>query len=156
MEERHITQITPASPHAHLLDSLSANEFAVEIDGQRAPGILSVSGLVSFKLDIKPALTKLVREPFKIGKLVQRDANLPFNQWIRETVSAREDIVRPLRQLAIIALDDGTETRRWIVRNCWIAEIAYSDFDTGSSTLVSETLTIHYDEIDEVWSWSER
>lgn len=150
-----MSQITPASPHAHLLDSLSANEFAVEIDGQRAPGILSVYGLVSFKLEMKPAQTKLVREPFKIGKLVQRDVNLPFNQWIKETVSAKEDIVRPMRQLSIIALDDGVETRRWTVKNCWIAEIAYSDFDTGSSMLVSETLTIHYDDIDENWTWAQ-
>jgi hypothetical protein len=134
-----------------IIDSLSANEFTVEIDGARAVGILNVTGLVTFKLDVKPALTKLVDEPFKIGKLVQHDAQQPFNVWIRETTHAGGDIVRPTRTLAILALDEGIETRRWTVKGAWISEIAYSKFDTGSSELIEETLTIRFDSIEESW-----
>lgn len=143
--------ISTASPTGQAIDSLSANEFAVEIEGTRATGIFRVSGLVTFKLDVKPSLTKVVRDPFKIVKMVQRDPNLPFNRWVRETVQVKDDIVRPLRTLEIIALDDGVETRRWKIKGAWISEISYSDFDSGSSELVQETLVIHYEDVEETW-----
>ncbi|HLU11447.1 MAG TPA: phage tail protein, partial [Oceanobacillus sp.] len=66
-------------------------------------------------------------------------------------VQAKDDIVRPLRTLEIIALDDGVETRRWKIKGAWISEISYSDFDSGSSELVQETLVIHYEDVEETW-----
>lgn len=134
------------------IDSLSANEFEVLLDGERLQGVFRVSGLLPFKLDVKPSLTKLVREPFKLSKMVQRDPQLPFNRWLRDTVASRDDIVRPTRTLEIVAVDDGKETRRWTVKEAWISEISYSDFNTGSSDLVEETVIIHYDDIEESWS----
>lgn len=145
--------MTQPNPYAHLLDSLSANEFALEIDGQRAPGILAVHGLVSFRLEQSAAETRLAVPPVQIVKLVQRDPNLPFSKWIQDTIAARTDIVRPTRTIALIALDDGTETRRWTLRNAFITQIAYSDFDSGTSQLVQETLTLHCDAVEENWSW---
>lgn len=133
------------------IDSLSANEFEVLLDGVRLQGVFRVSGLLPFKLEVKPSLTKLVREPFKLAKMVQRDPELPFNRWLRDTVASRDDIVRPTRTLEILAVDDGRETRRWTVTEAWISEISYSDFNTGSSDLVEETVTIHYDDIEEKW-----
>ena len=134
------------------IDSLSANEFALEIEGELAAGIFRIAGLIPFKLDVKPALTKYVREPFKITKMVQRDPENPFNRWLRETSQSRADIVHPTRTIAVVALDDGVETRRWIVKGAWVSEIAYSDFNTSSSELVEQTLTIHYEEIEEQWA----
>ena len=133
------------------IDSLSANEFEVLLDGDRLQGVFRVSGLLPFKLDVKPSLTKLVREPFKLSKMVQRDPQLPFNRWLRDTVASRDDIVRPTRTLEIVAVDDGKETRRWTVKEAWISEISYSDFNSGSSDLIEETVTIHYDDIEEKW-----
>jgi hypothetical protein len=92
-----------------------------------------------------------VQEPFKIMKMVTRDAQSPFNLWLRATIDAREDIVRPTRTVTIIGIDDGTETRRWVVSGAWIAEVNYSDFNTASSELVEETLVIHYDSIATTW-----
>lgn len=146
--------MTQPSPYAHLLDSLSANEFALEIDGQRAPGILAVQGLVSFKLERSADSARVLREPIRIVKLVQRDPNLPFSRWIQETVASRTDIVRPTRTLAIVALDEGVETRRWTLRGAHISEISYSHFDSGSSELVQETLTVHFEDLEEVWVWN--
>ncbi len=137
-----------------MVDSLSANEFAVEIDGERATGIFKVSGFASFKLEVKPAITRMMTDTFKIAKMVQRDPNLPFNRWARETIAAKDDINRPKRTLAIIAVDDGNEIRRWTINGAWISEIAYSDFDTGSGELVQETLTIQYESITETWAAS--
>lgn len=133
------------------IDSLSANEFALEVEGERVTGIFRISGLIPFKLDVKPALTKHVREPFKITKMVQRDPDNAFNKWLRETTQSRADIVHPTRTLAIVALDDGEETRRWIVNGAWISEVGYSDFNTSSSELIEQTLIVHYDDIEEQW-----
>jgi hypothetical protein len=133
------------------IDSLSANEFEIQIDGERVEGVFRVQGLIPFKLEVKPSLTKLVREPFKLSKMVQRDPNLPFNRWLRETIEATDDIVRPHRTLEILAIDDGEETRRWTVKGAWISEISYSDFNSSSSELIEETVMIQYDDITESW-----
>ena len=133
------------------IDSLSANEFEVRVDGETVKGIFKVSGLLPFKLEVKPALTKLVRDPFKISKMVQRDPMTAFNRWVRETVTAKDDIVRPIRTVDILAIDDGEEIRRWTITGAWISEISYSDFNSASSDLIEETLTIRYDDITETW-----
>lgn len=141
-----------ASANLQVVDSLCANEFAVEVDGQRVSGILRVSGLTSFKLEVKTTTSlKQLFDSFKVVKMVQRDPNLPINRWIRETIAAKADIVRPTRTLTVIALDDGVETRRWTAPNAWISEISYSDFNTGSPELVEETLVIQHDGIEESW-----
>jgi len=136
---------------AVLLDSLSANEFAVEIDGERATGIFSISGFSPFKLDIKPSFTKAVQEPFRIGKAVQRDPALGFNRWLRETLAAQDDIDHPLRRLSILAVDDGVVIRRWDIDDAWISGVQYSDFDSAKSDLVTETFTIMYKTVRESW-----
>ena len=136
-----------------MIDSLTAHEFAIELDGQRASGILRVSGFFSFKLDVRTTTTlKAMQEPFKLVKMVQRDPNAPFNRWIRESVAAKADIVRPKRSLAIVALDNGEEIRRWTLASAWIAEIGYSDFNSASGEMVEETLTIRFDDIEEKWT----
>lgn len=134
------------------IDSLSANEFAVEVDGERVEGIFSVKGLISFKLEVKTtSAMKIVKDPFKITKMVQRDPENVFNRWLRETIASKADIVRPKRTLTILAIDDGTEVRRWTVTGAWISELSYSDFNTGSSELVEETATIQWDDLEETW-----
>lgn len=133
------------------VDSLSANEFSVEIDGEPVQGVFRVLGLSAFKLDVKPSLRKLMHDPIKLTKMVQRDPELPINRWLRETSEARDDIVRPIRVLEIVAMDDGVESRRWRLKGAWISEVTYSDFDSGSSELVQEILLIQYDDIETVW-----
>lgn len=134
------------------LDSLSANEFEVYLNDEAVAGIFRISGFIPFKLEVRPGMTKVVREPFKLAKMVQRDPALPFNRWVQETLAAKEDIVRPTRTLAIVLVDDGVETRRWTVTSAWISEISYSDLNTASSELVEEVVTLHFDDIKETWA----
>ncbi len=143
--------ISDASPAGQSIDSLSAHEFAIEIEGARASGIFRVVGLTPFKLDIKPSMKKLIREPFKVTKMVQRDPETPFNRWLRDSVTSRDDIVRPTRQMAVIAIDDGVEIRRWTIRGAYISEVSYSDFNSSSNELIEETVTIHYEDVIESW-----
>jgi len=129
------------------VDSLVANEFEVELSGERLLGVFRIDGLVTFQLN--DAGEKLM-PPFQLVKMVQRDANNPFNKWLRETTSTLGSD-RPRRELAVVAVDDGIETRRWTVKGAWISEIRYSSFDSGSSEMVEEVVTIHFDSIEESW-----
>ncbi len=141
-----------ANSGVQAVDSLSANEFNVELEGEKMAGIFRVTGLVSFKLDVKTTSTlKEIKEPIRLVKMVQRDPENSFNIWVRETVSARTDILRPKRTLAVVAVDDGVEIRRWTLTGAWISEINYSEFNTGSGELIEETLVIQWDEIEESW-----
>ncbi|MBN8637707.1 MAG: phage tail protein [Anaerolineae bacterium] len=134
------------------IDSLSANEFQVYLNEDVVPGVFRVSGFIPFKLEVRPGVSKVVREPFKLAKMVQRDPALPFNRWLQETLAGKQDIVRPTRTLIIVALDDGVESRRWTVTGAWISEISYSDFNSASGELVEEVVTIHFDDIQETWA----
>jgi phage tail-like protein len=129
------------------LDSLSANEFRVEIDGVTATGIFGVSGLHIRSVDL--AAGRLVNHPITIAKMVQQDPNLPFNQWTRETLA--NPTARVTREIAVVAMDEGVETRRWVYKNAWISDIAFSDFDTSRHELIEERLTVQHPGVEEIW-----
>jgi hypothetical protein len=129
------------------LDSLSANEFRVEINGVAASGIFGVSGLRVRSVDLVAG--RLVNQPLVIVKMVQRDPALPFNQWTRETLV--NSTAKVTRQIAVVAMDEGHETRRWVFKDAWISEIALSDFDTSRDELVEEQLTIQHGGVEEIW-----
>jgi hypothetical protein len=134
------------------LDSLQGNEFHVELNGQIVMGVFRVDGLTSYVLaDEGPATPPIV-----LAKMVQRDASLPFNQWLRETVENQGAAARPTRTLEIVAVDDGEETRRWSLHGAYITRIEYNTFDTSSSDLIEETLTIAYKTLKEQWTWSDK
>jgi phage tail-like protein len=129
------------------IDSLVANEFAVEVDGQRISGVLRISGLTTFKMAI--GSNQIANQPFKLAKMVQRDGKSPVNRWIQETRAAGESAERPRRTVTILAVDDGTVIRRWTVKGAWISEISYSDFNSALAEMVEETITIYYNQLDE-------
>lgn len=130
------------------VDSLQGNEFAVELDGTVVQGVFRVSGLVSFRLNLGDSTPSVT-----LAKMVQRDATLPFNQWLRESVESGN---RPTRNVSVIAIDDGEETRRWTLTDAYITSVSYSDFDTASSDFVEEIVTITYSKIIEAWTWSDK
>jgi len=129
------------------LDSLSANEFHVEIDGTTATGIFGVSGIFSRSVDLGAG--RLVNPPITITKMVQQDPEIPFNQWTRETLA--NPTTRVTRQVAVVATDEGRETRRWVFKDAWISDISYSDFDTSRDALVEERLVIQHHRVEEIW-----
>jgi hypothetical protein len=134
------------------VDSLVANEFAVEIGGEVAGGIFGVTGLTLFQLDddgkrVKPSVT--------ITKMVQRDADTAFNKWHKETMDNRDSETRPTRDVAVVAIDDGVETRRWTLKGAYITAIGYSSYDTASFEMIEETYTIQYSDIEETWTFAD-
>ena len=129
------------------LDSLSANEFHVEIDGATATGIFGVSGIFSRCVDLGAG--RLVNPPITITKMVQQDPEIPFNQWTRETLA--NPTTRITRQVAVVAMDEGGETRRWVFKDAWISDISFSDFDMSRDALVEERLVIQHHGVEEIW-----
>jgi hypothetical protein len=140
-------EMTHDSSGIKAIDSLSANEFRVEIDGEVATGIFGVSGIHIRCVDLSAG--KLVPQPVIITKMVQQDPDLPFNQWTRETLA--HPTTKITREIAVVAMDEGVETRRWVHRDAWISDIEFSDFDSSSDTLIEERLTIHHSGVEEVW-----
>lgn len=142
----------PAQYGIRAVDSLSANEFRVEINGKAVSGIFAVGGLCPFslKLDDNGKPIGFSYPPLVVTKMVQQDSRLPFNQWVREAIQARGTVL-PTREIAIVAMDEGVETRRWVYRNAWISEIKFSDFDTALEYLVEEKITIQHGGVEEIW-----
>ncbi|GAB4522599.1 MAG: hypothetical protein OHK0046_35370 [Anaerolineae bacterium] len=136
------------------VDSLIANEFEVEVNGERVHGVFRITGLTTFRLDAEgggEASMERIFPPFQLAKMVQRDPNSVFNKWLRETVTTAPGHTRPRRTIVLKAVDDGVETRRWTFNGAWISEVAYAPFDSGSSQMIEEMATIQYDSIDETW-----
>jgi hypothetical protein len=129
------------------VDSLSANEFHVELNGELVTGIFGVSGLHIRSVDLTAG--RLVNRPLVITKMVQQNPALPFNQWTRETLA--NPTTKVTRELAVVAMDEGRETRRWVYKEAWISDIAFSDFNTGNQELIEERLTIQHNGVDEIW-----
>lgn len=131
------------------LDSLIANEFAFEIEGDKVSGIFTINGLHTYATNTDG---ERIKPPFIVTKMVQRDGNLAFNRWLQETIDARDSDDNPTRTVAVVAVDDGVETRRWTVHGAYIREVSYSDFDTSSFEMIAERYVIGYEDIDETWS----
>ncbi|MBN2302955.1 MAG: phage tail protein [Anaerolineae bacterium] len=132
-----------------VVDSLSANEFQVEINGTVVTGIFAVSGLSIRSVDLSTERPRLVLKPLIITKMVQRDPELSFNDWTRETLA--NPTSRVTREIAVVAMDEGVETRRWVYKDAWISDIEFTDFDMGSEALIEERLTIQHGGVEEVW-----
>ncbi|NDJ75611.1 MAG: hypothetical protein GYB65_05070 [Chloroflexi bacterium] len=129
------------------VDSLSANEFHVEINGVVASGIFGVGRQQIRSVDLEAG--RLVHKPLTITKMVQRDQALPFNQWVRETMD--NPTAKITREIAVVAMDEGQETRRWVYKDAWISDIAFSEFDSGSDVLIEEQLTVQHGGVEEIW-----
>lgn len=128
------------------VDSLIANEFAFEINGEPVDGVFEIRALVTYRVDENG---ERVKPPFEVAKMVQRDGNNTFNTWLQETLAERDSTERPRRDVTVVAVDDGVETRRWTARNAWIQEVRYSNFDSASFEMIAEIYVIMYDDIEE-------
>jgi hypothetical protein len=146
------TDLAVAAAAVKRMDSLSANEFAVYLEGIPLRGVLRVAEFKPFKLDVKPTTAlKALKEPFKLVRLVESDPSSPVNKWLVESINAQTDFDRPKRDLTLVAVDEGIPNRQWLVTGAWISEAAYSSFDSSSREFVEETLTIQWDAIKFEW-----
>jgi hypothetical protein len=129
------------------LDSLSANEFRVEIDGTEVPGIFRVSGLRAFDY-AKPEQ----RGQVTITKMVERDPESAFNLWLRETIESKNGGTPAARTVEVVAVDDGVETRRWVIEQATLVNVSYSDFNSAATELIEEIIQLQYRSVSLRWS----
>jgi len=129
-----------------LVDSLIGNEFGVELDGQRISGVMGIANFVTFRKDVDG--TRHL-PPIVLAKTVERDAQAPFNAWLRATLAERYTTTLPRRELVVLAIDDGIVIRRWLVKEAYIHEVRYETFDSSSFEMVAEVFTIGYEDIEE-------
>ena len=129
------------------LDSLSANEFKVELDGQEVQGVFRVSGFKPFDFVNTGNSHSVI-----LTRMVQRDANNPFNKWVRESVSTLGMDVNPTRSLAIVFVDEEVEIRRYTLNGAYLVGLSYSDLDTSRTELVEEITTIQYASVEVKWT----
>lgn len=134
------------------IDSLIANEFAFEINGEAVSGVFRISNLSTYATDDNG---QRIKPSFEVSKMVERDANNAFNKWLRETMDARDSADKPSRDVTVVAVDDGVETRRWAAKGAWIQSVSYSAFDSSSFEMIAETFVIGYDDIEESWPATE-
>jgi hypothetical protein len=125
----------------HIVDSLVANEFSVELDGAAVDGVFRVSGLTLFKTTVDA--------PLIVIKMVQRNSSEPFNKWLKDTLNAVGKV--PTRNVSVTAVDDGTPTRRWMFNDAHIASVTYSDFDTASAEMMEERVVLNYGSVSHSW-----
>jgi phage tail-like protein len=152
MPKKTSERSSPSHNTKHI-DSLSANEFRVEIGGQVVDGIFKIIGLSAFKLEVNQSSSpKALKDPIQIIKMVRRDPNDIVNRWMRESITSHTDIKRVTRTVEVVAVDDGKEIRRWQIKGAWISGISYSEFNSGSGELVEETLTLQWDSVETVWA----
>lgn len=129
------------------IDSLSANEFKLEIDGQELSGIFRISNFAPFDFAIVGSHERSI----VISKMVQRDPNNPFNKWLQESIAAVGADAYPTRTVSIVAVDDGVIARRWHLKKAWIGSVSYSDFNSASNELVEESAVIKYESAEIEW-----
>ncbi|MBA3873281.1 MAG: phage tail protein [Anaerolineae bacterium] len=149
---KKVSTRSSASKSTKHIDSLSANEFRVEVDGEVLTGVFKVSGLAPYKLDVKQSSAlKINKDPITIVKMVLRDPNNVVNRWLRESIATHIDIKRVTRTVTVVAVDDGKEIRRWNVKGAWISSVSYSEFNTASGELIEETLLLQWEAIETLW-----
>jgi len=133
-----------------VVDSLVANEFSIEIDGAPVSGIFRVMGFKAYTLPVfdlsgsGAGMPKPEMKTVTITKMVQRDPKTPLNQWL---IDSEKRGAAATRNVAIVAIDDGIETRRWTLKDCVVTEVSYSDFDSASMEMVEERITVAYTEV---------
>lgn len=125
----------------HIIDSLVANEFSVELDGTVVDGVFRVSGLTLFKTTED--------SPLVITKMVQRDANIPLNKWLRDTLNAVGKV--PTRTVSVTAIDDGVAVRRWTFNDAHVGSVTYSDFDVSSADMMEERIVVNFGSVSHAW-----
>ncbi len=129
------------------LDSLSANEFRVEINGETVEGIFRISGFKPFDFVNTGNPNTLT-----LTKMVQRNGNSVFNKWVRESIQTLGMDVNPTRTVEIVFVDDEEEVRRWALKNAFLVSLAYSDLDTARTELVEEIAIIQYAGVEITWT----
>ena len=140
----------------------SSGAFRLEMEGSEQKGILQIVELMPYRAGLRAVqeqegmaahrvFTRYVTPPFKSIRIADYDHPSRLNQWVKDSILARNSRLDPVTKahnLDIIILKGTEEKMRFRVKNAWIREISYSDLDRSSGGRLKETLVIESESID--------
>ncbi|HTO98776.1 MAG TPA: phage tail protein [Myxococcales bacterium] len=133
-------------------DFLQHNRFTVEIDGVTAGGIMRCDGLgheheMIVYQDSDDHFSRLRPGRQKVGTLTldRLFANTEFFDWFKTVYEG--DVQR--KSISIVYLtDDGTESSRVNLHDCWPKKWKISGMNSRNSDQIMETLEIMYERVE--------
>ena len=133
-------------------DFIQQSRFTVEIDGVTTGGIMKVDGLdheqeMIVYQDADDHFSRLRPGRQKVGTLTLERlwANNEFTEWFKTVYDG--NVQR--KSISIVYLtDDGTESSRVNLTECWPSRHKISGLNSRASGHVSESLEIMYERVD--------
>ncbi|WP_217146373.1 phage tail protein [Streptomyces sp. AC627_RSS907] len=140
-------------------DSLTGNNFGLQIDGVMVEYLAEVSGLT-----IEQEVIRHVQNNSATGKLEvavmpgnKKDGqctvvrgmtqSASFTQWINDSINGRMASAR--KNASIILMDaEDTPVKRYNLRNAWCSKIDASSLKAGDTSALTETVTIVFEEVE--------
>ncbi|MCF2127486.1 phage tail protein [Streptomyces sp. NPDC005047] len=139
-------------------DSLTANNFGLQIDGVMVEYLAEVSGLSQEQDVIKypqnnsatgKAETAVLPGNKKDGQCTVvrgMTQSSSFNQWINDSMNGRMSTAR--KNASIILMDyEDNPVKRYNLRNAWCSKIDASTVKAGDTSALTETVTIVFEEL---------
>ena len=145
-------------------ESYRINEFVLEIEGVRSPGVTKITGLSEGELDTieqpdggsyhvyKIAATKVKFEPLTIERMVDgSDEDKKFRAWFQETFKLNRTTqggssVR--KNGAVVKLHDGVEVLRFLFFKAWVKSSKFTDLEAGATTLMKQTIVLEHEGLE--------
>lgn len=145
-------------------ESYRANEFFLEIEGVRSPGVSKVSGLSEGEIDTieqpdggtnhvyKVAATKIKFEPLTIERYVDgSNEDGRFQQWFRDSFDLNTTTnggSSKRRNGAITKLHNGKPTMIFSFKNAWVKSSKFTDLEAGSTGLMKQTIILEHEGLE--------
>lgn len=147
-------------------ESYRINEFVLEIEGSRSPGVTKITGLSEGELDTieqpdggsyhvyKIAATKVKFEPLTIERYVDGSPEDDrFKDWFQQTFKLNRttqggSTVR--KNGAVVKLHEGTEVLRFAFYHAWVKSSKFADLEAGSTTLMKQTIVLEHEGLERV------
>ncbi|MFC4055819.1 phage tail protein [Actinomadura syzygii] len=138
-------------------DSAAAHNFGLQIDGTTVEYLQRVSGLgqeqdvIEFKQNSakgQPATAKMpgVAKAGEIQVVRATTQSQAFSDWIKKSFEG--DMSSARKNATIIQMDyQNNPVRRFNLRNAWCSSQKFDDLEAGSTSPVTETVTITYEEM---------
>ena len=146
-------------------ESYRSNEFVLEIDHHRSPGVSKISGISEGEIDTieqpdggsnhvyKIAASKVKFEPLTIERYVDgSDEDRVFKEWFQQTFKLNSPPggsgVR--KNGAIIKLHNGAEVMRFAFYHAWVKSSKFSDLEAGATTAFKQTIVLEHEGLERV------
>lgn len=139
--------------------------FKLEMQGTVQKGIVRITDLAPYKSGLRGmadndaqslqrVFTRYVSPPFRIERIADYDDQSFMNQWVQDSIRARNtgaDPATKARDLDIVLFKGTEEKLRFNIKDAWISEISYSELDRAGAGELKETLVVECKAINPIF-----